>query len=164
MNIIDDYFIYMSNVSSTISVPSSWEEVIERYRPLPWEDEKGFCAKWMKLWYPPPDYTWPFTRIYCNIDIHEDLTNIFNEIIYQDIVDSIETFDGCYVIRPIRGSTRWSLHSFGIALDFNASTNQLGTDGNMNEALIDIFESFGWVWGGRFRRKDPMHFQRAKGC
>ena len=118
------------------------------------------------MWYPPDGYPWAFSRLYCNSDLFEDLDWIFAEIINQDIVDSIKSCGGSYNVRPIRGSSsgRWSLHSFGIAIDFNAETNALGTVGDMNPTLVSIFKYSGWAWGGEFSRSDPMHFQRAHGC
>lgn len=77
--------------------------------------------------------------------------------------DDVVTFDGGYTWRSQRGSDRLSMHSYGGALDFNAATNRLGTAGDMNPRIVEVFENFGWDWGGRWRRPDPMHFQFAKG-
>jgi hypothetical protein len=74
----------------------------------------------------------------------------------------LRTFDGAYAFRAQRGSsTKTSMHSFGAALDFNAETNQLGTPGDMDLGVIQIFEGCGWTWGGRWKRKDGMHFSLA---
>ena len=91
---------------------------------------------------------------------------IFDEIAFQGLEKEIKTWDGCFNIRPVRGSRsgRWSLHSFGIALDFNAATNRLETKGDMHPEIVEIFKDFNWAWGGDFRRSDPMHFQRAHNC
>jgi len=55
------------------------------------------------------------------------------------------------------------MHSFGAALDLNAETNQLGTPGDMDAGLVQLFEACGWTWGGRWKRSDPMHFQFGSG-
>ena len=35
----------------------------------------------------------------------------------------------------------------------------------MDPRIVDVFEHFGFFWGGRFGGLvDPMHFQYATGC
>ncbi len=46
-----------------------------------------------------------------------------------------------------------------MAVDINASTNQLGADGDMSPELVACFEDEGFVWGGRWKRKDCMHYE-----
>jgi hypothetical protein len=56
------------------------------------------------------------------------------------------------------------LHAFGAAIDLNAAANPLGEQGSMDSRVIEVFEHFGFFWGGRFHgRPDPMHFQYATG-
>lgn len=74
----------------------------------------------------------------------------------------IETYDGCYVVRNVRGMSAPSIHSWGLAIDLNAGSNELGTPGSQPVVLIKAFADHGWFWGGQYHhRKDPMHFQRA---
>lgn len=74
----------------------------------------------------------------------------------------IHTYDGCYVVRNVRGMSTRSIHSWGLAIDVNASQNALGSPGTQNEELIREFENQGFFWGGNYHnRKDPMHFQFA---
>jgi len=54
-----------------------------------------------------------------------------------------------------------SMHSYGLAFDVNPSTNAYGTRGNISSVIVDIFESHGFTWGGRWGTSDPMHFQYA---
>ena len=63
--------------------------------------------------------------------------------------------------RAQRRSKKISPHAWGIAIDLDPDTNQMGTPGSMNQRIIEIFESFGFIWGGGFN--DPMHFQFVKG-
>ncbi|MCU0972135.1 MAG: M15 family metallopeptidase [Gammaproteobacteria bacterium] len=41
----------------------------------------------------------------------------------------------------------------------------MGTAGDMDARLVELFEGFGFLWGGRWagRSKDPMHFQYCTG-
>jgi len=83
--------------------------------------------------------------------------------IWQDFGKFIHSYDGCYVVRNVRGMSTPSIHSWGLAIDLNAATNPLGaTHGDQAPELVQGFESHGWFWGGNYRnRKDWMHFQRV---
>ena len=67
----------------------------------------------------------------------------------------ISSYDG-YGIGPAR---RLSRHSWGIALDINASSNRFGTRGNQPRPLIRVMKKWGFSWGGRWALPDPMHFE-----
>jgi hypothetical protein len=84
-------------------------------------------------------------------------------VIFGSVQQYIKTYDGCYVVRDVRGSdTTLSLHSWGLAIDLNAADNPLGGTSHQPEELIETFKAHGFWWGGDFHtRKDPMHFQRA---
>jgi hypothetical protein len=77
--------------------------------------------------------------------------------------DYITTFDGGYTWRPQRGSRKLSMHAFGGALDFNAETNGLNMTPDMHPGVVEVFETHGWEWGGRWQRLDGCHFQYARG-
>ncbi len=63
--------------------------------------------------------------------------------------------------RPIRGGSSLSYHSWGVAIDLNPGTNGMGKQGDMPMKVVEIFESLGFKWGGRWQgaRRDPMHFE-----
>jgi hypothetical protein len=54
-----------------------------------------------------------------------------------------------------------STHSWAIAIDLNWATNAPGTRGDLDAGIVEVFERFGFEWGGRWSYKDPMHFQYA---
>jgi hypothetical protein len=56
-----------------------------------------------------------------------------------------------------------STHSWAIAIDLNWATNAPGTRGDLDAGIVEVFERFGFEWGGRWSYKDPMHFQYATG-
>jgi hypothetical protein len=71
----------------------------------------------------------------------------------QDARDSLVTYHGSYNRRKIHGQDKWSLHSWGKAIDVNAGLTQ-------SAILVQCFESAGFIWGGRWpKRPDPMHFE-----
>lgn len=79
------------------------------------------------------------------------------------LADELRTNDygGCYVPRFIDRdpSKPLSYHAFGLAIDFNVSTNGLGTRGDLHPDIVRIFHNWGFTWGGNWSRPDPMHFE-----
>ncbi len=78
----------------------------------------------------------------------------------------LHQFSGSYAYRNIRGSSRLSMHAYGIAIDIAAELNALGKPYDPKRGLpmefVRLFEAEGWTWGGRWKgRPDAMHFQAA---
>jgi hypothetical protein len=99
-------------------------------------------------------------------------------------LEGIPTGDGNvtsgFVCRPTRGSSSWSQHAFGLAVDVNPFQNPYHRDdrilpelagayldrgherpGMLHEGstAVRAFDAIGWGWGGRWQRlTDPMHF------
>lgn len=73
----------------------------------------------------------------------------------------IRSLQGTYNPRLVRGSdSTLSSHAYATAIDLNADTNPVGSDGTSEQwALASVFYKHGWWWGGWFTRKDPMHFE-----
>lgn len=102
----------------------------------------------------------------------ESLTRVLNhvwEVCGKDIdkIHSIhaDQFSGDWVIRQARGLKMISMHSYGLAIDFDAPHNQLGSRSHFfqpNNPLIKAFLDEGWVWGGTWSRPDAMHVQAAR--
>lgn len=101
-------------------------------------------------------------RIYCNKDMVKPLETAFRNLINTGCVSELKTWDGCFNIRKIRGSMAMSLHSWGIAVDVNAFENGLYKEPKLSQAFVKCFTDAGFDWGGKFSRKDGMHFQLAK--
>ena len=58
---------------------------------------------------------------------------------------------------------RLSCHTWGIAFDINPVDNMPGdSDYTIPSYIVDIFESVGFTWGGRFSSKDYMHFEPSR--
>lgn len=78
------------------------------------------------------------------------------------LLGTIREWNGCWVVRTMRGNPNvWSRHTWAIAFDINASTNRMGTPGNQDPRLVQVLESLGFHWGGRWTGAydDPMHWQ-----
>lgn len=89
----------------------------------------------------------------------------FNEIQRM----GLDLFGGCLNVRKMRGGTRHSMHSWGIAIDLDPSRNQLKWDhkkasfaGTEYNAFWDIVEANGAISLGRELDFDWMHFQFAR--
>ena len=95
--------------------------------------------------------------------------------IYKEFGDAnirklnLDIFSGCQNIRRIRGGVGYSMHSWGIAIDWDAAHNMLRMD-HKTAALakpklkkfLDIWEDEGWISLGRERDYDWMHVQAAR--
>lgn len=104
----------------------------------------------------------PTHHIYCNKDLQGPLLRVFQKIIMRGLVQDLQSFDGCFMIRDIRGIPgQVSTHAYGLAIDLDAFRNQLGHTPFMSREIVACFSEEGFLWGGDFRRKDGMHFQYA---
>ena len=81
----------------------------------------------------------------------------------------LDLWGGCLNVRKMRGGTKYSTHSWGIAMDWDPAHNQLRWD--KNKALLaqpryemwwKFWEEEGWVSLGRARDYDWMHVQAAQ--
>lgn len=153
------------NQSSFPTILESQSAVIARYG-RPWDDADG----WSKLWLAPVKLPASLARLtrrgelWVNRDLVDVLTVGFQQISDAGLSDKIETYDGCWNVRKIRGSlTQWSTHSWGLAIDLNAATNGMGVVPVIDRGVVEIFKGLGFIWGGEFKRLDGMHFQRVRG-
>jgi len=67
-----------------------------------------------------------------------------------------------YCCRAIRGSTKPSNHSWGLAVDLNAPANPMASvlKTDMPDWMPALWKEWGFGWGGDYRvRKDAMHYE-----
>lgn len=100
----------------------------------------------------------------CHAIMIPQLAAALQEISDAGLAGEIRTYAGCYVPRFIDRDPRrgLSMHAFGLAADFNTETNALGTRGDMHPEVVQIFQKWGFTWGGVWSRPDPMHFELAR--
>jgi hypothetical protein len=104
------------------------------------------------------------TRVTCHKLLTDVLRDTLRAIDDAGKWSALHSYDGGFVFRPKHTVNELSLHSWGIAWDFDPEHNQQGTQGSMDEQIVQIFEAHGFFWGGKFKgTKDPMHFQYATG-
>jgi D-alanyl-D-alanine carboxypeptidase len=84
--------------------------------------------------------------------------------------------------RTVAGSTRWSEHAYGEAIDVNTVENPYLVNGTVEPptghayldrshlgpgmagpgtVVNDAFAAIGWPWGGRFHSPDYQHFSKS---
>ena len=88
----------------------------------------------------------------------------------KEITDlGLDLFGGSLNVRRMRGGSAWSMHSWGIAIDFDPIRNQLRWDrarARLAQPDAELFwnawESEGWVSLGRAKNYDWMHVQAAR--
>ncbi len=105
------------------------------------------------------------TKIRCHKVVAPTMVQVFSAVERAGLKSAVRTYGGCYNYRPKRTGSRPSTHSWGIALDLNPGTNAMGTAGDMDPRLVELFREHGFKWGGDWtgRNKDPMHFQFCTG-
>ena len=77
----------------------------------------------------------------------------------------LDQHSGGFNYRVIHGSGRLSLHSYGIAIDWDADHNPQGhTSHTLPDWWYEIWRDHGWSDGRHFSTPDPMHVQFATGA
>lgn len=111
------------------------------------------------------------TKITCHKLIADALSNVFADILaaygYEEIKRlGIDLFGGCYNFRKMRGGSRWSRHSWAIAIDIDPARNGLRTKWAASQfskpaysKMVEIFYKHGFMSYGKDRNFDSMHFE-----
>lgn len=78
---------------------------------------------------------------------------------------------GSFNWRPIAGTRRYSAHSYGIAFDLNTALGGYwrwsgrpegdagAYDNRIPREIVEAFERYGFIWGGKWHHFDGMHFE-----
>lgn len=129
----------------------------------------AFAAKWLKIFALPPDIAahfppYPGVPHVSRIEMHtlawQPFCAVFRELIATGLVKELHTYDGCVNLRKKRGMSEWSIHSWGLALDFDQALNPLGGATHFTQAFLAVWRAHGWDCGADWTgRRDPMHFQ-----
>lgn len=183
-----DAFEQLQHLLQTNELPQSWRpEDIKYVNPNNWprqyaDDFYSFYGKpgenLVKLELPyPHKLSWkPYTPIQsfsCHAKVKDSISRVLIKVLQAYGPDKIkelhlDTFGGCYNYRPVRGGTQLSMHSWGIALDYDPERNQLKW-GRDKAAFArpeynkwwSLWEEEGWISLGRQRNFDWMHVQAA---
>jgi hypothetical protein len=144
-----------------------------------------YCSVWSSRW--PADQprlaAEPLTRVFQRLfDARFPIEDMHVTPVSE--LDTPNTGDGnataAFVCRPTRGSSRWSEHAYGLAIDINPFQNPYVRDGGVIPGLaasyvdradvrpgtlmpgggvIEAFAAIGWQWGGAWSNPiDHVHF------
>ena len=114
---------------------------------------------------------------------HLDTTDLYPPALRPE---KLRNVTGSFNCRPIRGTSTWSQHAFGLAVDINPVQNPyIGSTGHVTPpsgkayrdrsqheqgmirphgVVVEAFDGIGWGWGGRWHTiKDYMHFSQSGG-
>lgn len=98
-------------------------------------------------------------RIYCNYVLIDPLKRAFGLLVSRGLADELKTYDGCFNIRRSITGTIRSMHSWGLAVDFNAAQNPYGGPVAFSDDFIKCFAECGFEAGALWSTPDGMHFQ-----
>lgn len=110
----------------------------------------------------------------CNVKVHDSLQRVLAKVLNHYGLEKIkelhlDRWGGCLNERKMRGGSSWSMHAWGVAIDYDPDRNQLkwGRDraafaGPDYDAWWSFWEEEGWVSLGRTKNYDWMHVQAAK--
>lgn len=99
----------------------------------------------------------------------KDLTGLLKR--HPGLRKYIFPLGGTFLWRQIAGTSRLSPHSWGIAIDLNSrqgaywrGARQQGEGVEMlrdkyPQEIVEVFESHGFIWGGKWSHFDLMHFE-----
>lgn len=100
-------------------------------------------------------------RVTCHVALFPQIRGAVGELIELGLGETIETYSGCFAPRHINRipTAGISHHAWGIALDINAPQNPFGSEPDQDPRMVEVFERWGFLWGGRFILPDGMHFE-----
>jgi hypothetical protein len=114
----------------------------------------------------------PFITVHkkCSASLTRVLNNIWQAVGKdQGAVETLRynRYDGSFVFRPMRDGHALSMHSYGIALDWDAKENPQHSTRHLFQSdslIVTKFKEENWIWGGDWSGTsiDAMHFQAAR--
>jgi len=87
------------------------------------------------------------------------------EKVSDELQKYIKKTAGTFNYRNIAGTSRLSVHAFGIAIDINTQYsnywqwNGMKYKNQIPIEIVEIFEKHGFIWGGKWYHYDTMHFE-----
>jgi hypothetical protein len=98
----------------------------------------------------------------CHRDLFPALEGALQELVDRGLDHLIEIYSGCYAPRTVARTDTAppSQHAYGAAIDIDAPTNGYGDPTpSMDQRVVEVFERWGFIWGGDFLVTDGAHFE-----
>lgn len=124
----------------------------------------------------PLKIAWDTGSVVNRFTCHEKLVDPIGRVLervqdhYGDDISSLglDLWGGCFNKRKMRGGTKWSTHSWGIAIDWDPSNNQLKWKDDRASFANPVYNKWWALWEeegfvslGRAKNYDWMHVQAA---
>ena len=94
-------------------------------------------------------------QVTCHRAVVDALRGALTEIADRGLVTEVDrAASGCWNARVIAGTDQPSRHSWGAALDIVPAPS--------DPAVVEVFDSWGFTWGGRWLTPDPVHFEYVR--
>ena len=121
-------------------------------------------------------FKWPFSnqkiRITTINQVDQRLTAIIHDLnrLSSRFKPYFKKTAGVFYWRMIKGTQRRSMHSFGIAIDVGVHfsnywkwtrpvNGKIPYRNRFPQEVVEIFEKYGFIWGGKWYHHDTMHFE-----
>ena len=100
-------------------------------------------------------------EVTCHVALFPQIRGAIAELVDRGLEHTITSYSGCWAPRHILGDPRSGIshHSWAIALDVNVPQNPFGAEPNQDPRMVEVFERWGFIWGGDFVQPDGMHFE-----
>ena len=99
----------------------------------------------------------------CHKAIFPQLQAALRELVDRGLAGLVQPadFGGCWFPRFLNWDPEAGIshHTWGLAVDLNVSENLYATPGRIDPRVVEVFERWGFEWGGRWLVPDPMHFE-----
>ena len=106
-------------------------------------------------------------------DANKQLEKVAAELKNKPHLKRYLTNASTFYWRKVRGAKRRSAHSYGMTIDINTNysnywlwsnpksseTSKLKYENRIPKEIVEIFEKYGFIWGGRWYHYDTMHFE-----
>lgn len=101
-------------------------------------------------------------KIYGHYAMEDPLRRALGLVVQRSLAKELRTYNGCFCIRSMASGKGPSVHSWGMAVDFNANWNKFGHKPTLSPKFVKCFAESGFEWGGLWtpdKYRDGMHFQ-----
>jgi hypothetical protein len=151
-------------VASGVNPPVVMKQVFGEFAAAPRTDDPAFFTvpdEWRRaniVTAPVPI----LGDVTCHRALFPALRGALRELVARGLDGLVSTYSGCYAPRTVARSDTAppSQHAYGAAIDIDAPANAYGdTTPAMDPRVVEVFERWGFIWGGRFLIPDGMHFE-----
>jgi hypothetical protein len=151
-------------VASGVNPPVVMKQVFGEFAAAPRSDDPAFFTH-DPAWYETNIQTKVVPilgEVTCHRNLFPALTGALRELVDRGLDRLIRVYSGCFAARTVGGSSSAppSQHAYGAAIDIDAPQNAMGdTTPAMDPRVVEVFERWGFKWGGEFVITDGMHFE-----